>query len=154
MQEIFFNDALQQPTMSILLLRTLTKKSIIGFGNYVDLTIQNLFDMNKHKDLLEIYYFFDNIDYNQEIKNDLYIINDRIIDKKNNKIARFDKNKKCNIGKCMYDIIDNKTEQQNTIALSMKKKEWHRDKKQWAMNETRIQNYQCSKKILQLKNNR
>ena len=57
MQEIFFNDALQQPTMSILLLRTLTKKSIIGFGNYVDLTIQNLFDMNKHKDLLEIYYF-------------------------------------------------------------------------------------------------
>ena len=70
--------------MSILLLRTLTKKSIIGFGNYVDLTIQNLFDMNKHKDLLEIYYFFDNIDYNQEIKNDLYIINDRIIDKKNN----------------------------------------------------------------------
>ena len=52
----------------VVLLRTLTRKSIIGFGQYNDLTIQNLLDTRKQMDLLKIYYFFRNIDFKSYIQ--------------------------------------------------------------------------------------
>ena len=71
--------------MSIVLLRTMTGKSIIGFGQYRDLTIQNLIDTAQHKELLHMYYFLRNIDYNEDIIKQLKIDQVYRIDKKNSK---------------------------------------------------------------------
>jgi hypothetical protein len=66
----------------VVLLRTLTRKSIIGFGNYKDITVQNILDLRQHKVLLEIYYFFRNIDFMPDILQELFIIGERVVDKK------------------------------------------------------------------------
>ena len=89
----------------VVLLRTLTRKSIIGFGNYKDITVQNILDLRQHKVLLEIYYFFRNIDYMPDILEELCIIGERVVDKKIPK-ERFDKKNYVWIGMCLSDIID------------------------------------------------
>jgi len=67
--------------MSNLLLRTLTLKSIIGFGNFKDMTVQNLFDLRMEKELISIYYSLDKINYNKEIIEKLAIPENLIIQK-------------------------------------------------------------------------
>lgn len=67
--------------MGNLLLRTMTLKSIVGFGQYKDLTIQNMFDLNMKKDLIKLYYNLDKINYNSEIISMLDIPAHLIIDK-------------------------------------------------------------------------
>jgi hypothetical protein len=94
----------------VVLLRTLTRKSIIGFGNYKDITVQNILDLRQHKVLLEIYYFFRNIDYMPDILEELCIIGERVVDKKIPK-ERFDKKNYVWIGMCLSDIIDKQNEQ-------------------------------------------
>lgn len=89
----------------VVLLRTLTRKSIIGFGNYKDITVQNILDLRQHKVLLEIYYFFRNIDFMPDILQELFIIGERVVDKKIPK-ERFDKKYYVWIGLCLTDIID------------------------------------------------
>jgi len=94
----------------VVLLRTLTRKSIIGFSTFKDLTVQNLLDTRQHKKLLEIYYFFRNIDFMPDILEELCIIGERVVDKKIPK-ERYDKQNYVWIGLCLRDIIDKQNEQ-------------------------------------------
>ena len=77
--------------MSIVLLRTLTRKSILGFGKYVDLTVQNMLDTFLSKELLNIYYTCRNIDFNQDLKDELCIHGEREINKKEKTILKVSK---------------------------------------------------------------
>ena len=111
--------------MSIVLLRKLTRKSIIGFGDYRDLTVQNLLDMQNHKGLLEIYYFCRNVDFMPDILEELFITGERLIDKKATQEERIKRIYYSYIGKCMYDIIEQKDEihgKNNMIGIRRKNK--------------------------------
>jgi hypothetical protein len=94
----------------VVLLRTLTRKSIIGFSTFKDLTVQNLLDTRQHKKLLEIYYFFRNIDFMPDLLEELCIIGERVVDKKIPK-ERYDKKNYVWIGLCLRDIIDNQNKE-------------------------------------------
>lgn len=97
--------------MSIVRLRTLTGKSIIGFGNYKDLTIQNLLDTAQHKELLNMYYFLRNIDFHEDIIKQLKIDQVYRIDKKNStEEERFKRDYYGYIGKCLTLIIEEQNE--------------------------------------------
>lgn len=120
--------------MSIVLLRTLTPKSIIGFGNYKDLTVQNLLDMRNHKALLEIYYFFRNIDFNQPLLEELCITNERIIDKKIKQEERTKKEYYFYIRLCLRDIINKETDKVGAlkmIGIRMREKKHLQKNSQW-----------------------
>ena len=75
--------------MSVLLLRTVTRKSILGFGNFKDITIQNMIDMHMERELLHIYYTCRNIDFNQDLKDELCISGEREINKKEKQEERY-----------------------------------------------------------------
>jgi len=87
--------------MGIVLLRKLTVKSIIGFGAYRDLRVQDLINLKRHKELINIYYNLGNIDFSEEVKEYCCITPDREITKpgKDNSAYRFF------VGDCLYDII-------------------------------------------------
>jgi hypothetical protein len=108
----------------VVLLRTLTRKSIIGFGNYKDITVQNILDLRQHKVLLEIYYFFRNIDFMPDILQELFIIGERVVDKKIPK-ERYNKKNYVWIGLCLRDILNKENEQfgrNKLIGMARKKK--------------------------------
>jgi hypothetical protein len=73
-----FTDFINEDYVSM---RKLALKSIINFGNYKDLTVQNIIDQNKEKELLHIYYHLGNIDFNDEVKAALCINERRSIPK-------------------------------------------------------------------------
>jgi hypothetical protein len=125
--------------MSIVLLRTLTPKSIIGFGAFTDLTVQNLLDTFRYKELLEIYYNFRNIDYCQELKETLCIVGDRVIDKKEPNPDRFFKDAKNKIFGCMSDIIEKKTPEQKKSELNFRGKNKRDSKKRVSASQYRMQ---------------
>ncbi|MFY8160227.1 MAG: hypothetical protein ACOVNU_02775 [Candidatus Kapaibacteriota bacterium] len=109
--------------MSVLLLRTITKKSIIGFGQFTDMTVQNLIDMLRHKELLNIYYTCRNIDFCQELKDELCIYGEREIDKKIKKESRYEDNADINIFRlqndCLREIIGKKSDTQNIADMNL-----------------------------------
>jgi hypothetical protein len=57
----------------VTLLRKLTRKSILKFGQYADVPIQSLIDLNKHKYLRWIYFNSSNIDFMEDILDDIKI---------------------------------------------------------------------------------
>lgn len=67
--------------MGIILLRKLALKSIIGFGAYRDLTVQDMLNLKRHKELIQLYYNLSGIDYVEEVKEHLRITPDREIAK-------------------------------------------------------------------------
>lgn len=67
--------------MTNLLLRTMTMKSKIGFGEYRDLCVQELIQLNKHSELIKMYYHLEKINFNDEVKDQLQIKWDRVIEK-------------------------------------------------------------------------
>jgi len=67
--------------MSVLLKRTMTLKSVIGFGSYPDLTVGQMIDTGKRYELLKMYYNLDRIDFSQEVKDILFITKEREIQK-------------------------------------------------------------------------
>ena len=67
--------------MDRLLLRTLAKKSILGFGKYADMTIKNLLDLNRTTYLRWIYYNMDMISFSNEILEEIKISDDFKIQK-------------------------------------------------------------------------
>jgi hypothetical protein len=67
--------------MSNMLLRTMTAKSIIGFGLYPLLTVQELINMNKHSVLIKMYYGLAKIDFDNNVKDLLEIKFERVINK-------------------------------------------------------------------------
>ena len=67
--------------MSVLKLRTLTKKSKLGFGKYSEHTIDELIKRMRPY-LVWVYYNASNITFTEDIlKNDLGIFEDKLIDK-------------------------------------------------------------------------
>jgi len=104
----------------VVLLRTLTRKSLIGFGAFVDLTVQNLLDTFRSRELLHIYYTCRNIDFNQDLKDELCISGEREINKKNNKNERYINETFLYISVCtklMLDKQDNVMDNKNQLQF-------------------------------------
>jgi hypothetical protein len=83
-------------------LRKLTFKSIIGFGSYKDLTVQDLCNLQRHKELLSIYYKLGRIDFVDEVKEYLCITGKRLIPKPGKDYTAY----KFFHGEILYDIIE------------------------------------------------
>lgn len=127
--------------MSIVLLRTLTGKSVIGFGDYKDLTIQNLIDTAQHKELLHMYYFLRNIDFHEDIIKQLKIDQVYRIDKKTAKDEeRYNKNYRTYINKCLSLIIEEQNEKnsKNNIVRMINTRRVKVDKKKNIEHRTNI----------------
>ena len=72
-------------------LRKLTRKSRLGFGyrDIKDITIQDIMIMNKHKELIKIYFGLGKINFTDDILDELGISEDMRIEKPG-KIADYD----------------------------------------------------------------
>jgi len=66
----------------VIHLRKLTLKSKLGFGNLKDLTVNEILQRNKHRELLNIYYTLSNIDFDDDVKMELCLSPIRQIYKK------------------------------------------------------------------------
>ena len=100
-------------------LRKLTKKSRLGFGynSIKHITIQDILIMNKHKDLIKIYYGLGKINFTDDILEELGISEDMRIDKPG-KIEDYDER----------DVMVNKA----VRAVKARKKEEHQAFKKMA----------------------
>lgn len=121
--------------MSSVLLRTLTRKSIIGFGHYKDLSVQNLIDLFKHKELLSIYYTCRNIDFCQDLKDELYISGEREINKKIPQAERYLPNANKYMYDCLNDIIGSKSKKELRAAILTRGREKRTQKKHREIKE-------------------
>ena len=76
-------------------LRKLTRKSRLGFGyrDIKDITIQDILIMNKHKELIKIYFGLGKINFTDDILDELGISEDMRIEKPG-KIADYDERDK------------------------------------------------------------
>ena len=64
----------------VTLLRTLTRKSILKFGQFSDLQVQNLLDLKKYKYLRWVYFNCSNINFMDDILEEIKIpLNFRIV---------------------------------------------------------------------------
>lgn len=63
----------------ITLLRTLTKKSKFGFGEYPDKTVQDLLNIKNYSYISWIYYNMSNITFTDDILDEIKIFDDRRI---------------------------------------------------------------------------
>lgn len=94
--------------MSIILLRTLTHKSRLGFGRFGEYTVQDMINIGFTKELLDYYYNFRNIDFSKELKKELFISGEREIDKKSTKTEeRFNPIYHSYKNECLKLYIDN-----------------------------------------------
>lgn len=73
-------------------------RSIIGFGQYRELTVQDLIQLNKHSELIKMYYGLEKIDFNDEVKDQLEIRHERVIQKPGKDWDMYRKN--------IYQMID------------------------------------------------
>jgi hypothetical protein len=136
--------------MSVLLMRTVTRKSIIGFGDYKDLSFGNLIDMQKYSEVLGIYYHFRNIDFCQELKDELFITKAREVDKKDKENYRYLPHYGTFIYAAIKDIFEHSQtkSQDNKMFLGIRSSE---DK--FIRNKKSILEFKnLSRKRLQLKN--
>lgn len=67
--------------MDVLRLRTLTYKSILGFGKYADFTVKHILDLNHTRYLRWVYYNCDMISFTDEILDRIYVIKELRIEK-------------------------------------------------------------------------
>jgi hypothetical protein len=127
--------------MSIVLLRTLTRKSIIGWGNFKDLSVQNLLDTFRHKELLHIYYTCRNIDFNQDLKDELCISGEREINKKEKQENRYNYPTDMYIGWCLKEMFSKKDEEtllreKRQLQKAIKHNKKRTAVREWAMAKT------------------
>lgn len=80
-----------------MLLRTMTMRSKIGFGLYPDLCVQELIQLKKYKDLIEMYYKLDKVNFDDEVKEYLGITFERVIPKPGKNYDMYYKN--------IYDMV-------------------------------------------------
>ena len=59
--------------MAIPTLRTLTRKSKLGFGKYKDLTVQEMLNLRRYKELIAPYFLLTSINYIEDILIELRI---------------------------------------------------------------------------------
>lgn len=139
--------------MSILLMRTVTPKSIFGFGKYTDISIQQMLNMGMHKELLKIYYSNRNLDYNQELKDALCIHGEHEIDKRNyNHESRYYESTNYHINQCLKQILSKKTDDELDKHKRMKRKEMHYGRKQVKAKESIYKRTIFSKGVQQMRN--
>ena len=93
--------------MSNLLLRVMTMRSRIGFGLYPELTVQELIHLNKHSELIKMYYGLEKIDFDNEVKEQLEIKFERVIPKPGKNWDMYYKN--------IYSMIDEISEMNRTF---------------------------------------
>jgi hypothetical protein len=62
-------------------LRTLTRKSKLGFGKYQDYTVQELIDLGQSKILIPAYYKLSSINFIPDILEEIGIVGDWVIEK-------------------------------------------------------------------------
>lgn len=112
--------------MSIILLRKMTLKSIIGFGHYADLRVQELIQMNKEKDLLQMYYRLGGIDFDDTVKEMLCITKERQIPKPGKDYDLYIKN----VYSIIKDIMERNTANNpDGLETRMYRKESYANKK-------------------------
>jgi hypothetical protein len=81
------NSIIKLTTMSsVVLLRKLTNKSVINFGKYFDLTVQQCLDTKKRKYLRWVYFNCSNITFTDELLDELLIPVDYRFDKPNKNV--------------------------------------------------------------------
>ena len=59
--------------MDIILLRTLSRKSSLGFGQYSNMTIHQIINIHKTGYLRWVYYNFEGITFTDDILNEIYV---------------------------------------------------------------------------------
>lgn len=138
--------------MNVVLLRTLTRKSIIGWGSYRDLSVQNLLDMFKHKELLHIYYTCRNIDFNQDLKDELCISGERELNKKEKQENRYIPQTDIYINWCIKEMLDKKDEKTLQLEKGQVRKAKKYNKKQASAREWATRSTIYSKGAMQRKN--
>lgn len=138
--------------MEVLHLRTMTLKSIIGFGLYKDYSVNDMFIQNKRKELLSMYYRLDRISFNQEIKDKLFITKERELNKPGKDMIRATEI----IKQCMNDYYDslNRLMTETAIMLRCNKIKRTRNKllKSRVLKVERINKAATTKARLQTKN--
>ena len=67
--------------MSVVLLRTLTRKSKLGFGKHKNITVQQFLDENKPLKLISPYYKLTTINFTEDILDELNISPEWRVDK-------------------------------------------------------------------------
>jgi hypothetical protein len=67
-------------------------KSRIGFGLYRDLCVQELIQLKKYKELIQMYYRLDKIDFDTQVKEYLGITFEKVIQKPGKNYEMYDKN--------------------------------------------------------------
>lgn len=138
--------------MSVVLLRTVTKKSILGFGSYQDVSIQNMIDMRMERELLHIYYTCRNIDFCQELKDELCISGEREINKKEKQEERYIKQTYTYIAWCLKEMLNKRGEDQNQINIHQMTKTKKFKKRQVDMRQKVLNGTIFSKGALKSKN--
>lgn len=88
--------------MPNLLLRTLTRKSNIGFGYFKDWSVGQMIDMCKLKDLLSIYYGCGKIDFCEELKTELKLSENLQVQKPGKGYGMFDRR----INMVIFDYVN------------------------------------------------
>ena len=71
---------------SVVLLRKMTNRSVMNFGKYFDLTVQQILDTKKRKYLRWVYFNCSNITFTDELLDELFITVDFRFDKPNKNI--------------------------------------------------------------------
>lgn len=109
------------------LLRTMTRQSIIGFGDYRYHKVQDLLNTRKHKELLQHYYFLEKINFTEDVLTELMITPERRINKPGKIKGQYGF-----INKCMRDLRDIDTNQDKCMA---RKENAHQNKMRKVINK-------------------
>lgn len=98
----------EQPQSYVCLLRKLSRKSVIGFGSFRDLSVQQLLDTGRKFQLTEMYYQLDKITFLDDILEELNITDDWRIEKPGKHYQKFKAFK--------YNLFKNMSDEQISIS--------------------------------------
>jgi hypothetical protein len=107
-------------------LRTLTRKSVIGFGKYQDLTVQNVIDTISVSHLIRMYYNLGKISFTEDVLNEIGVFEEIRINKPG-KLIKEEAEKKISIALTNYykdkDILKEKSLQKRRKKANIVDKE-------------------------------
>jgi hypothetical protein len=126
--------------MDVVNLRTLSKKSVLGFGKYASATIQQIIDLQHTNYLRWIYYNFEGISFNDEVLKEIYISDSDKINKPGKNSELHEQITK----RLYYNLSFDKRVKMNSHLKKKSKKRSYSLSKQF--------DYLSSKKYLQSKN--
>jgi hypothetical protein len=128
--------------MSIILCRRMTMRSIIGFGNFSLLSVQEMIQTHRQLELIKMYYLLEKIDFDQEVKKMLKITEERSIPKPSKSKEKF----KEHIGEILkeFDEDNGYYKKGNTNELALLANKRH-DAKMKSRTNTFFENRNLSK---------